>query len=114
VKASNLATKDNIARPEVFTTMKIQVAVFCVVIHIASIFTLKVEAARPFETCYKPHYEGVYMGNADKGLRILYLGTWWRRVVSFTLRSLYPQRKNPSYLLDRRLRSPQSRYGGGG
>jgi hypothetical protein len=35
-------------------------------------------------------------------------------MVSFTLRSFYPQGKNPSYLLDRRLGGPQSRFGRGG
>jgi hypothetical protein len=44
----------------------------------------------------------------------LSLGTSWKRVVSFTLRSLYPQEKNLWYPLNRRLRGPQSRYGRGG
>jgi hypothetical protein len=35
-------------------------------------------------------------------------------VVSFTLRPLYPQGKNPWYALDRRLGGPQSRTGRGG
>jgi hypothetical protein len=46
-----------------------------------------------------------------KASRILDLGTRWKRVASFTLRPLYPQRKSPWYPLDRRL---QSRYGHGG
>jgi hypothetical protein len=46
--------------------------------------------------------------------RILGLGTRWRRVVSFTLRPLYPQRKSPRYPLGRRLGGSQSRSGRGG
>jgi hypothetical protein len=42
------------------------------------------------------------------------LGTRWTWVVSFTLLSLYPQRKSPWYPLDRRLGGPQSRSGRGG
>jgi hypothetical protein len=42
------------------------------------------------------------------------LGTRWRRVVSFTPRPLYPQRKSPWYTFDRRLGGPQSRSGRGG
>jgi hypothetical protein len=38
----------------------------------------------------------------------------WRWVVSFTPRSLYPQRKSPWYPLDKRLGGPQSRSGRGG
>jgi hypothetical protein len=39
------------------------------------------------------------------------LGTSWRWVVSFTLRSLCARRKGPWYPLDRRLGGPQSRSG---
>jgi hypothetical protein len=46
--------------------------------------------------------------------RILDLGTRWRRVVNFTLRPLYPQRKRPWCPLDRRLGGLQSRSGRGG
>jgi hypothetical protein len=42
------------------------------------------------------------------------IGIRWRSVVSFTPRSLYPQRKSPWYPLDRRLGEPQSRSGRGG
>jgi hypothetical protein len=42
---------------------------------------------------------------------ILNLGTRWRRVISFTSLSLYPQGKSPRYPLDRRLCGPQSRSG---
>jgi hypothetical protein len=45
---------------------------------------------------------------------ILDLGTRWRWVVSFTHRPLFPQGKNPSYPLDRRLGGTQSRSGRGG
>jgi hypothetical protein len=55
-----------------------------------------------------------YWGSGDKGPCILGLDTTWRWVVSFTLRSLYPQRKSPSYLLDRKLAGPQNRSGSGG
>jgi hypothetical protein len=40
--------------------------------------------------------------------RILDLGTRRRRVVSFTLRPLYPRENSPQYPLDRRLGVPQS------
>jgi hypothetical protein len=46
--------------------------------------------------------------------RILDLGTRWRSVVSFTPQPLYPQRKSPSYLLDKRLGGSQSRSGRAG
>jgi hypothetical protein len=39
------------------------------------------------------------------------LGTNWRWVVSFTSLPLYPRRKSPGYLMDRRLGGPQSRSG---
>jgi hypothetical protein len=40
--------------------------------------------------------------------------SWWRWVVSFTLRPLYPQGKSPWYPLDRKLGGYQSRSGHGG
>jgi hypothetical protein len=46
--------------------------------------------------------------------RILDLGIEMRWVVSFTPRPLYPQRKSPSYSLDRRPDGPQSRSEHGG
>jgi hypothetical protein len=42
---------------------------------------------------------------------ILDLGTRWRLVVSFTLRSLYPQGESLWYPLDMRLGGPQRRSG---
>jgi hypothetical protein len=39
------------------------------------------------------------------------LGTSWRRVASFTLRSLYPRGKIPQYALDKRLGGPQGLSG---
>jgi hypothetical protein len=42
------------------------------------------------------------------------LDTRWMWVVSFTLRSLYPEGKSPRYPLDRRLDGTQSRSGRGG
>jgi hypothetical protein len=55
-----------------------------------------------------------YCGSGGIGPRILNLGTRWKWVVSFTPRPLYPQRKSPWYLLDRRLGGSQSRCGRGG
>jgi hypothetical protein len=43
--------------------------------------------------------------------RFLDLGISWRLVVRFTPRPLYPRRKSPLYLLDRRLGGPQNRSG---
>jgi hypothetical protein len=40
-----------------------------------------------------------YWGTGCTATSILKLGTRWRRLVSFTLRVLYPQRKNLSYPL---------------
>jgi hypothetical protein len=40
--------------------------------------------------------------------RFLDLGTSSRRVVSFTLRPLYPRGKSPKYILDSRLGGPQN------
>jgi hypothetical protein len=45
---------------------------------------------------------------------ILGFGTWWKWVVSFTPRPLYPQGKSLRDPLDRRLGGPQNRSGGGG
>jgi hypothetical protein len=42
---------------------------------------------------------------------ILYLGTRWRLLVSFTPLPLYPRGKSPRYPLDRRLGGPQSLSG---
>jgi hypothetical protein len=42
---------------------------------------------------------------------ILYLGTRWRSVVSFTARPLYLHGRSRRYPLDRRLGGPQSRSG---
>jgi hypothetical protein len=55
-----------------------------------------------------------YWGSGGIAPRFLDLGTRWRLAVSFTPRSLYPQRKSPCYPLDRRLGGPQSRSGRGG
>jgi hypothetical protein len=41
------------------------------------------------------HAIKAYWGSGGIDLRILDLGTRWRRVVSFTPRPLYPQRKEP-------------------
>jgi hypothetical protein len=54
-----------------------------------------------------------YWGSVGIASRIFDLGTKWRRVVSFTTRTLYPQGKSPWYPLDRRLGGPQSRSGHG-
>jgi hypothetical protein len=48
------------------------------------------------------------MGKWRYSSTILDLGIRWRRVVSFTPRSLYSQRKIPKYPLDRRLCGPQT------
>jgi hypothetical protein len=55
-----------------------------------------------------------YWGSGDIAPRILDLGTRWRRVVSFTHRSLYPQGKSRRYPLDKRLGGLQSRSGRSG
>jgi hypothetical protein len=55
-----------------------------------------------------------YWGSAGKAPCILDLSNRWRRMVSFTPRSLYPQVNRPWYPLDRRLGGPQSRSGCGG
>jgi hypothetical protein len=62
----------------------------------------------------KHHAMKAYRGNEGIAPRILDLGTRWRWVVSFTVRPLYPQGKNPWYPLDRTLGGPQSRSGRGG
>jgi len=45
----------------------------------------------------KNHALKTYSGSGDIASHILYVGTRWRWVVSFTPRPLYPQRKNPLY-----------------
>jgi hypothetical protein len=55
-----------------------------------------------------------YWGSGGIAPHILELSTRWRWVVTFTLRSLYPQGKSPCYPLDRRLGGLQSRCGRGG
>jgi hypothetical protein len=55
-----------------------------------------------------------YWGSGDIVPRILNLGNRWRSVVSYTLQSLYPQRKSPWYPMNRRLSEPQSCSGNGG
>jgi hypothetical protein len=55
-----------------------------------------------------------YCGAGGITPRILYLGTKWRWVVSFTPRPLYPQGKSPWYPLEKRLGGLQSRSGRGG
>jgi hypothetical protein len=50
-------------------------------------------------------------GSGCIGPRFLDLGTSWRWVVSFTLRSLYHRGKSPRYPLDRMLGGSQSRSG---
>jgi hypothetical protein len=55
-----------------------------------------------------------YCRSGGIATHILYLGTRWRRVASFTTRPLYSQGKSPWYPLDRRLGGPQSRYKLGG
>jgi hypothetical protein len=52
-----------------------------------------------------------YWGSGGIAPRILYLGTRWRWMVSFTPRPLYSQGNNPCYLLNRSLGGPQSRSG---
>jgi hypothetical protein len=60
-----------------------------------------------------PCREGV-LGSEDIAPRLLNLGTRWRRLISFTLRPLYPQGNRLWYPLFRRLGGPQSRSGRGG
>jgi hypothetical protein len=62
----------------------------------------------------KHHAMKTYWGSGVIAPRSLYIGTRWRRVVSFTPRPLYPQGKSPWYPFDRRLGGPQSRSGRGG
>jgi hypothetical protein len=57
----------------------------------------------------KHHAMKTYWGSGGVALRIINIGTRWRRVASFTLRSLYL-----GYPLDRKLGGPQSRSGRGG
>jgi hypothetical protein len=49
-----------------------------------------------------PLHEGI-LGSRDITPHILNFGTRWRWVVSFTLRTLYPQGYSPYYPLDRRM-----------
>jgi hypothetical protein len=49
------------------------------------------------------------MGECRNRSIILDLGTRWSRVVSFTLRPLYPWENRPQYPLYRRLVGPQTR-----
>jgi hypothetical protein len=51
---------------------------------------------------YAPRHEDL-SGSGGIAPRILNLGTRWRRVVSFTLRPIYPQGRSSRYPLDRRL-----------
>jgi hypothetical protein len=55
-----------------------------------------------------------YWGSGGIDPPILYLGTRWMWVVSFTPLPPNSQGKSPWYLLDRRLGGPQSRSGRGG
>jgi hypothetical protein len=52
-----------------------------------------------------------HMGEWRYSSTILYLGTTWNWLVSFTSLPLYPQVNNPLYPLDRRLGGLQSRSG---
>jgi len=60
------------------------------------------------------HATKAHWGSRDTTPLILNLGTRWRRVVSFTPRTLYSQEKSPWYQLDRRPGEHQSRSGRGG
>jgi hypothetical protein len=55
-----------------------------------------------FVAVSKLHVMKTFCGSGSIAARILYLGTRWRWVVSFTPRPLYPR-----YPLDRRLGAPQ-------
>jgi hypothetical protein len=55
-----------------------------------------------------------YWGSGGIVPCILYAGTRWNWVVSFTPRPLYPKGKSPWYPLDRRLDGPQSHSGHSG
>jgi hypothetical protein len=61
----------------------------------------------------KHHAMKTYWGSGGIAPIILKLGTRWRRIVSFTPRSLYLRGKSPLYQLDRRLGGLQSRTGRG-
>jgi hypothetical protein len=52
-------------------------------------------------------YEWVSGGIAP----LIYLGTRWRWLVSFTLQPLYRRRSSPRYPLKKRLSGPQSHSG---
>jgi hypothetical protein len=60
----------------------------------------------------KQHSMKTYCGSGGIASRILEVGTRCR-LVSFTIRPLYPQVKSPQYTLDRRLGEPQDRAGHG-
>jgi hypothetical protein len=51
-----------------------------------------------------------YWESGGIGSRILDFGTRWRRVISFTPRPLYTQRKSPWYPLDRRLGGKEIKF----
>jgi hypothetical protein len=51
------------------------------------------------------------MGEWRYSFTILYLGTGWKRVVSFTPRPLYARGKIPPYALDRRLGGTHNQSG---
>jgi hypothetical protein len=61
-------------------------------------------------TVYALRHEDVW-GNGCIDPSFLDHGTSWRRVVSFTPRTLYPRGRSHRCPLDRRLDGPQSRYG---
>jgi hypothetical protein len=61
----------------------------------------------------KHHAMEAYWGSGGVAPRILDPGTTWRRVATFTQRSLYPQGKSPWYPLNMRLGGPQRRSGRG-
>jgi len=64
--------------------------------------------------CLAKHHAMTYGGVVLRALRILNLGTRWRRVVSTTPRPLYPRGSCPRSHLYGRLGGPQSRSGRGG
>jgi hypothetical protein len=66
--------------------------------------------------CFLTEHQAMkaYWGSGGIALRIFYLGTTWKWVVSFTHWPLYPQEKSPWYPPDRRLGGPQSRSGRSG
>jgi hypothetical protein len=60
---------------------------------------------------WAPRHEGLL---GEWRYSYTHFGSRWRWVVSFTPRLLYPQGRNPSYPLDRRLGGPQGQSGCGG